>query len=452
MIFTRIFTDDFPFSPRKWPFFYGYFIVLCTALGLIVSVPGQTIGVSVFTDYLIRNLDVTRFQLSNAYMIGTIGSSLIIGRTGRLLDRVGVRLISFFTALCFGLTLIAMSRVDRVADAVNALTGNISPRAVSLVVVTTGFLCMRYLGQGIMALGARIMLMKWFSDLRGRMNSIVGIAVSFAFAGSPVLFETLIRRFSWRGAWLVLGCAIGGAASLFIWSFFRDTPEASGLLPDGRRDGMEEKGESSGGKAERGYTLAEAQRTLTFWVFNLSCSMFSLFATAFTFHVVSIFREAGHSRADAISVFLPGSVVAVTTGLLSGWLSDREPFKSRLKYLLMVQQGGMLLLSAGLLLLRQDYGRYLVIVGNGLATGLFGNMVAISWPRLFGRAHLGAISGRNMSFLVFFSAVGPPIFGWAFSRLGSYAPAITLCTAINALILVAAFRAHNPQLRRMRPE
>ena len=446
-MFTRLFKDDFPLSPRKWPFFYGYFIVLCTALGLIVSVPGQTIGVSVFTDYLIRNLDVTRFQLSNAYMIGTIGSSLIIGRTGRLLDTAGVRFILFLTALCFGLVLVVMGQVDRVADAVNALTGDFAPRTVSLVIVTVGFLCMRYLGQGVMALGVRIMLMKWFSDLRGRMNSIVGIAVSFAFAGSPVLFETLIRRFDWRGAWLVLGCAIGGGASLFIWAFFRDTPEASGLLPDGRRDRTEEKGESSGGKAERGYTLAEAQRTVTFWVFNLSCSMFSLFATAFTFHVVSIFREAGHSRVDALSIFLPGSVIAVAAGLLSGWLSDREPFKSRLKYLLMIQQAGMILLGAGLLVLQQGCGRYLVIIGNGLATGLFGNMVAISWPRLFGRAHLGAISGRNMSFLVFFSAVGPPIFGWAFSRLDSYAPAVALCTVINMLILIAAFRAHNPQLK-----
>ena len=46
---------NFPFDPARLPFFYGTVVLVCGTLGVLVSAPGQTVGVSVFTDFLIQS-------------------------------------------------------------------------------------------------------------------------------------------------------------------------------------------------------------------------------------------------------------------------------------------------------------------------------------------------------------------------------------------------------------
>ena len=41
-----------PVAPKNCPFFYGWVMVAMSTIGIIASIPGQTIGVSVFTDSL----------------------------------------------------------------------------------------------------------------------------------------------------------------------------------------------------------------------------------------------------------------------------------------------------------------------------------------------------------------------------------------------------------------
>ncbi len=71
---------NIPFSPSKFPFFYGWIILAAGAVGVVMSIPGQTMGVSVFTDRLIDSLKISRLNLSLAYMIGTLSSSLLLSR------------------------------------------------------------------------------------------------------------------------------------------------------------------------------------------------------------------------------------------------------------------------------------------------------------------------------------------------------------------------------------
>ena len=76
-----------PFAPARVPIFYGWVIVAVATLGVVMSIPGQTMGVSVFTDHLIEATGLTRLELSNAYLVGTVISGLLLPRGGRLLDR-----------------------------------------------------------------------------------------------------------------------------------------------------------------------------------------------------------------------------------------------------------------------------------------------------------------------------------------------------------------------------
>ena len=106
-----------PFTPARWPFFYGWMIVVVATLSIIGSIPGQTAAVGVFTDSLIDTLGITRNQLSIAYLIGTVISGLILPYAGKLLDKIGVRFMSVFAALGLAGSLWVLSNVGGIQKA-----------------------------------------------------------------------------------------------------------------------------------------------------------------------------------------------------------------------------------------------------------------------------------------------------------------------------------------------
>ncbi|MFW6197463.1 MAG: MFS transporter, partial [Myxococcota bacterium] len=103
---------NFPFAPRRLPIFYGWVVVVMTTLGVVASIPGQTMGVSVFTDHLIGATSVSRLTLSTTYLVGTIASGLLLPRGGTVLDRLGARGTAVAAAITLALTLVYLSRVD----------------------------------------------------------------------------------------------------------------------------------------------------------------------------------------------------------------------------------------------------------------------------------------------------------------------------------------------------
>ena len=87
--------------------------------------------------------------------------------------------------------------------------------------------------------------------------------------------------------------------------------------------------------------------------------------------------------------------------------------------------------------------RVLVIFGFGLQGGIWPCLFTVTWPRFYGRKHLGSISGLVMGSQVFSSAIGPPVFGLSESIYGDYYPVAILLTGLNVLLIIGAFRAVN---------
>lgn len=177
--------------------------------------------------------------------------------------------------------------------------------------------------------------------------------------------------------------------------FYRDNPEDCGLQPDGMTD-AEAEAPAEGRK--NSFTLPQARRTFTFWVFNLALAMNALYFTALTFHVASIFEQVGRSESVAFSIFLPKSIVGVCLGFAAGWISDYI----NLKYLLTVLTGGMIISMVGVLLLSTSEGYVMVIAGTGIAQGTFGLLMAVTWPissagRIWGLSRASCVAGRCFS-------------------------------------------------------
>lgn len=426
----NFFNPIFPFSPKKSPIYYGYIIVLMAVIAAVITAPGQTMGFSVYIDYFIKAFHLSRVQLSAAYMIGTIGSSLIIRRAGALIDKYGSRLIGFYAAVLLGATLIVFSKVDIFTYPGFSL--------VVFLLTTLCFFGIRFLAQGVLSLVSRTMLMQWFMNLRGRMASITGVFTTLAMAAAPVVFNWLIMKFGWRNSYLIMGLVIGLFCAIIFWLFARSNPEECGLKPDGKQRSVADTDERI--IAERNYTLSEAKATYRFWIFNLSLAMYSFLLTAFAFHVTSIFSLAGLSRHLALTVFFPSACISLAVKLISGWLCDVPVLKSKLNYQLALYLFAMLLFCLGILLLRTIWGRDLIIVGTGIATGLFVTVSAVCWPQFFGRKHLGSISGLNNAYRIFFSAIGPLFFAVSVKFTGGYATATSICLVFVILFMILALR------------
>ena len=80
--------------------------MVASTFGLLASIPGQTMGVGVFSEYLISMTGLNRIELSFAYMMGTILSSLILPFAGKLLDRIGGRMMILATGIGLGVSLL----------------------------------------------------------------------------------------------------------------------------------------------------------------------------------------------------------------------------------------------------------------------------------------------------------------------------------------------------------
>ncbi len=430
---------NLPFAPSRIPFFYGWVILALGSLSFVMTVPGQTVGVSVFTDFLIEELKLSRVNLSLAYMIGTISSAFFLSTAGKVYDRRGARAVGTAVALLFGALLLILSQADSIVFGLTEILGAAFQGAVAFCFMSVGFFALRFLAQGVLSLVSRNMVMKWFDVRRGFVNGILGFCVAFGFSYSPRLLNTLIEFYTWKGTWNLLGLFVGAGFSLVFCLLARDNPSECGLQPDGTRP-IIRKQKAIKSHPERDFTLAEARRSFTFWIYTLVMGLCGLFSTGLTFHVVSIFAEAGMDRATAVSIFFPAAVISVVLNFLLNWASDHI----KLKYILIVEVVGLLVTTGALAFLGQGLPFVLLIVGNGITFGAFGVVSTVTWPRFFGVTHLGAISGFAMGWMVGGSAVGPYLFSLSLRYTGSYAGAGYISFGAAVLLLVLALRAERP--------
>ena len=429
---------DFPFAPARAPFFYGWVIVAISTLAIIFSIPGQTMGFSVFTDILIEQLGLSRVQLSTAYFIGTIASGLTLPYLGRVFDQLGARRMLVYSACATGLVLFYLSQTRRMLDVMPAFIGR---TVAAFVLITIGFYLIRASAQGVLTMSGRNAIGKWFDYNRGIALAISGVAVAFAFSFAPQGLDFLIAKFGWSGAWIFLGVVTIAFMATLGWLFLRDNPEECGLTMDGPMKPGKVRKHNADAVIHREYTRSEALRTWTFWMFNLSFAFWSMFGTAGTFHIVSIGEATGHPRSEIIGFFVPMAVISVITNLFCGWASAH----TRLKYLLVLMNLAALGGVWGTKTLDTPLGVWFFICGYGISGGCFAALTGIAWPRFFGRQALGAISGVAMSSMVIASGVGPLFLSLSKSLTGSYDLALYISATFPALLLIGSLKADNPQ-------
>ena len=449
---AKLFTPEFPFSPAGPSWFYGWVIVGTSTLGVLMSIPGQTAGVSAFTDHLIRATGLSRLALSNAYLVGTLTSGLLLPYGGRLLDRMGARFITVLSSLWLAGTLVYLALSDRLIAIIQLALPQFSFQQVALPLMMAGFLSLRFSGQGMLMLTSRATLGKWFDRRRGFVSGLSGIFTSFGFASAPLIFSLWIGQLGWRWAWLCMALLVGVGMAGVGWRLVRDSPEVCGLQMDGHqpdspndREHFRERSQPEPSVERyampKDFTRSQALSTLAFWATTLALASQALVITGITFHIVDIGAAVGLGETQTVALFLPMAILSTLVGYAIGVVSDRAPLK-RLFLIMMVTEALGIVGMAHLDMLWIRVGAIAVL---GITGGCFATLSTVTLHRFFGRAHLGAISGVQMMAMVIASALGPSFLALCRAQFGTYQLGLYLCALLPVVIFMLLLPTDNPQ-------
>ena len=79
--------------------YYGWVVLGVAALAMVGTLPGRTQGLGLITEPLIRDLGLSRIVYAQVNLVATLVGALFCIGVGRLIDRLGSRLVLTVTAV-----------------------------------------------------------------------------------------------------------------------------------------------------------------------------------------------------------------------------------------------------------------------------------------------------------------------------------------------------------------
>lgn len=408
-----------PFA-RRLPFFYGWAVLAVASLGVFLTGPAQTYGVSVFIEPMLQELGWGRSLFSAMYSAASIVAGLSMLVFGRYFDRIGARVAVTALAVLYGIACFGMSIV---ADPLG---------------LAVGFTALRIFGQASLGLACSTLAALWFVRLRGRATSITVLGMALSNAVFPPALQFLISENGWRATWMFVGVLIWIALIAPAAIILRDRPESVGLEPDGRPRSAAKDGAAA--RVEHEWTVRQAVRSPTFWLLLVATIAPGTVMTGLVFHQVSLFATRDLSAELAATSLSVYAVAFAATTFVVGGILDRAPARG-------VLIGGLLLLPLTVLWLMLTTTPYQALVYGallGIVLGTHATTSTVLWATYYGRRHLGSIRGITQATIVVSAATGPLILSVPYDLTGSYTTGLWLMAALPLLCAASAALAGPP--------
>jgi MFS family permease len=399
-------------SPLALPFYYGWVNLLVAALAMVGTLPGRTQGLGLITEPLLKDLQIDRVMFARINLWATLIGALFCIGVGRLIDRFGSRTVLTFVTVTLAGVVLLMSRSRTVF--VMAI----------LITLTRG------LGQSALSVVSITMVGKWFVRRINLAMGVYTVVLSVGFMLAFPVIGAMVVKSGWRTAWGAVGIALLFGLAPIGWWLVRSSPESCALQPDGEVSEGQVTNE-----AREGFTLWQALRTPSFWVFGISSAVYGLIASGIALFNESILAERGFDASTYHRSLVIVALTALVGNFLGGWLTSRWSM-NRLLTLAM-------LLLAGSLLALPHVRTQVQVAAYAIVMGLAGGFVIVIffafWSRAYGRAHLGKIQGAAQALTVIASAIGPLLLAECVSRTASYAMMFYLLTMVVLVLALAAW-------------
>ncbi len=398
-------------KPAKQPLLWWALIVAAGSMLTAMTFPGQTAGLSPFTDPLIETLDIDRTAISLSYLLATLTGALAMPILGRLLDTYGAKRVIVVIGLMLTTVVFAASFITEVIG------------------LTASYVGLRMTGQGALSLAATTLIARTITYKPGLALGIVGAVGSAGISLAPVGVERLIAFTDIATAWRIEAALVAIIVLPIALLLPKDLPRTT-----------TETGTHIVIVPETGYTAAQALRTGMFWVLAGAGFMVGMLSTGLAFHLISILGAQGLSTLEAAANFVPQTVAAVIATLALGAIVDRIDPRWGVA-------GSMLTLSGTLLVLP--------LVSDGISGIIFGLLLgtsmgslrgveAAAFVRYYGRGHIGAIRGVATAIGLASTALGPLYFALGLSFTGSYISASIIAAALPLTVALGAMFVKPP--------
>ena len=401
--------------PIALPFYYGWVHVFIAALAMVGTLPGRTQGLGLITEPLLKDLQIDRVHFARINLWATLIGALFSIGVGRLIDRLGSRIVLTAVALALAFVVLGMSA-----------TSSIAAIAI-LITLTRGF------GQSALSVVSITMVGQWFVRRLNLAMAIYTIALSIGFMLAFPLIGNVVLANGWRTAWWIIGLALLIGLAPLALLLVRRSPEACSIDAGGEATNLNSESQPE-------YTLSEALSTPSFWVFGISSAVYGLIASGIALFNESILAER---RFDASTYYRSLVIVALTSlvgNFLGGWIASKWKM-NRLLALAMV-------LLAGSLAALPRVSTQTHVVIYAAVMGLAGGFVIVIffsyWSAAYGRKHLGKIQGAAQALTVIASALGPLVLAETVSRTGSYASIFYLLTGVVIVLALLAWFVKMP--------
>ena len=396
--------------------FYGWLIVLVSAIGLFLGPPLMVFSFSVFFKSLVVDFHASRAAVSFAFSLFNIVGALLIPATGMLIDRFGAKRVILVFTLLYGLGLCSALWVG------SALWQLYLLFTVLGVAMASGPAPVPY----------GVVISHWFNRHRGLALGLSMLGIGVGSVVVPILAQRLITSFGWRAAFAIFGGAVVLLPLPVLAALLQNDPGQRGLQPDG-----DEKNPVSQLQQpeKQGLTWHEIWHSSTFWILICIFSLAGASVHGAALHMSAIFTDRGvTAERAAIATSLVG--IAVLLGrVTSGYLLDRffAPRGAILFY--GATAVGIAILCSG------TYGPLGLVASFlvGLGMGAEVESMAYMITRYFGLATFGTVYGHAFGAFMLAGAAGVFLMGAGYDRFHSYTvPLAALCGAmVLALVLLA---------------
>ncbi len=401
--------DPLPEQNKRPAIFYGY-ILVAVAFIIQVLVWGIYNSFGVFFNPLLDDFGWPRATISGAASLSQIALGVGAIVLGNLNDRFGPRILIVFCGILAGLGYFLMSQINSIWQLYifHGLIVGIGVSGTDVILLST--------------------TARWFIKRRGMMSGIVKIGTGVGIMIMPLVAAGLISNYGWRTSFQIIGIVLCVVLVLGAQLLRRD-PARMGLLPDGEKTGNNLNQRLH----ETGLSLAQAVRTLRFWM--LCVAFFVILWCTFTIivHFSPHMVDLGFSEsfgATMISIIGGASIIG---RLVMGITGDRLGNKRAL----LISFAILIASFAWLQLAGETWSILLFTAAYGFCHGGFYALISPTIAEFFGTRSHGAIFGIVIFCGSMGGAIGPLATGYIFDITTSYNVAFLVLLALSVMGFVS---------------
>ena len=345
---------------------------------------GQTHFIGIFGPSVQAEFALSHTEWGSIYLAGTLASAMVLPWSGRLIDRLDLRL---YTVIVSALAVVA------------CLTMSLSVGVTSLVVA---IFLLRHSGQGLLSHIAMTSMARYFEAGRGRALAIAVLGSAAGQAFLPFVAVLVIATIGWRWTYAAMAVVLAGGFAPFAFWLLRDHRERHRVhVERSTRATTTEHG------YRRSWTRAEMLRDVRFYLMVPGLLAASVIVTALFFHHLNLADSKGWSHAWLTGSYGIYALATVFTALACGPLIDRFGAVRLMRIMLLP-------LIASMLLVAQFDGGWVVwpyLILMAVSSGVEFTALSAMWAEIYGLGHLGAIKSFAAALSVFGSALGPVTVG-----------------------------------------